>query len=367
MRVLHVVTDMRIANGVMSVVMNYASHMPEDVTFDVVYFKDFPENRKDDIEALGGKVYRLSRPGLKTFIKSDWNGFFKSHKGEYEAVHIHSPHLACMIIPIAKRYGIKKIAVHCHSTWYSLFPKNKFRNMLLSIPVKHMKVQRIGCGRDAGEFWYGKDNFKVLPNAVDCAKFRFDGKKRRDLREKAGYEDTFVVGHLGRVSPPQKNHPFLLRAFAEICKKRPDSVLLMIGADETDELSALAESLGIKDKIRFLGQQKNVPDLLCLMDVFVFPSLYEGLPVSVVEAQASGLPVVMSENVTDEVVCTDSTARLSLDKDPAVWADTAIELSALGVRDTYAQMVSSGWEISESAKVLEGFYRTGEWRKNGGT
>lgn len=362
MRILHIVTDIRIANGIMSVVLNYFKQMPEDIKFDVVYFKDFDENRKDDIKNLGGRVYKLSRPGLKSFRKCDWDGFFAEHKGEYEAVHIHAPHLACMIVPKARKSGIEKIAVHCHSTWYSLFKKNRFRNKMLSIPVKYMRVQRIGCGKSAGEFWYGRNNFKVLPNSIECKKFAFDGEKRQNKRNELGIDGKFVVGHLGRVSPPQKNHPFLIKIFAEICKSKPDSLLLCIGAEMTEELKELATACGVSDKIMFLGQRKDVAELLRAMDVFVFPSFYEGLPVSVVEAQGAGLPVVMSDSVTDEVCCTDRIVTLSLGESERIWAKTAIEYAKKGVSDTCEQLTAAGWNIENTAKILADYYKTGEWK-----
>ena len=361
MKILHVVTDIQIANGIMSVVLNYFRQMPEDIKFDVVYFKDFAQNRKKDIEDLGGTVYKLSRPGVKSFFKCDWDDFFARHKGEYDAIHIHAPHLACMIVPKARRYGIRRIAVHCHSTWYSLFPHNKFRNRMLSLPVKYMRVQRLACGNAAGEFWYGKNNFRVLPNAVACDTFRWKKDVRDAKRSTLGIEDQLVVGHLGRTDPPQKNHPFLIQVFAEICNIHPNSVLLCIGAEATDALQTLASSYGIADKILFLGQRKDVGELLRAMDVFVFPSLYEGLPVSVVEAQAAGLPVVMSDRVTKEVCCTDKIVTLSPERSAKEWAQTAIQYAAFGVTDTYEQMKRSGWDIQSTAAALVHYYRTGEW------
>ena len=364
MRILHVVTDIRIANGIMSVILNYFEQVSQNIKFDVVYFKDFPENRKKDIEALGGRVYKLSSPGVKSFLKCDWDEFLQEHCGEYEAIHIHAPHLACMIVPKAKRYGIKKVAVHCHSTWYSLFKTNKLRNYLLSIPVKYMNLQRIGCGKAAGEFWYGKNNFSVLPNAVECEKFRFDKQIRESKRSELGINNKLVIGHLGRVHPPQKNHQFLIRIFAEIHKIKPESVLLCIGADATDELEELAYSYDISDKILFLGQRKDVRELLSTMDVFVFPSLYEGLPVSVVEAQAAGLPVVMSDSITDEVCCTDKIVTLSLKQSAYEWAQTSIKYAEIGVSDTYEQMKNSGWDIKDTSEVLVNYYKTGVWKND---
>ena len=362
LRILQVVTDIRIANGIMSVVLNYFGQMPENIKFDVVYFKDFPDDRKADIEALGGRVFKLSRPGIKSFFKCDWDEFLKEHEGEYEAIHIHAPHLACMIVPKAKKYGIKKIAVHCHSTRYSLFKSNETRNRILSAPVKHMKLQRIGCGKVAGEFWFGKNNFKVLPNGIDCEKFRFDSKIRESKRAELDINDKLVVGHIGHAHPPEKNHKFLIKVFSEIQKSNPESVLLCIGADATDELQNLASSLGVLDKIMFLGQRKDVNELLMATDIFVFPSIHEGLPMSVLEAQAAGLPVVMSDSVTNEVCCTDKITALPLTLSETEWAKTSLEYASLGLSDTYEQMIKSGWNIKSTSKTLINYYETGVWK-----
>lgn len=363
MRILHVITDIRIANGIASVVLNYFKHMPEDIVFDIVYFKEFENTKRQEFEALGGRVFRLSPPNLKSFFNSDWDLFFKEHKNEYEVIHIHAPHLASLIIPKAKRYGFKKIAVHCHSTWFSLFKKNRLRNKILSLPARYMHIQRFACGTEAGELWFGKGNFTVLPNAIDCEKFRYDKDKREENRKSFCVDDKFVVAHIGRVEPPQKNHPFLLRVFAEICKTRPDSVLLMIGAEETAALKELAETLGILGKAIFMGQRKDITDILRTADVFVFPSFYEGLPLSVIEAQAAGLPIVMSDRVTDEAMCTDKIIALPLEMSAEEWAENILCAAEKGVDDTYGQMQKSGWEINKTAKELEDFYR--KWCYNG--
>ncbi len=364
MKVLQIVTDLRISNGIMSVVLNYAKAMPKGITFDVLYFRDFKENRKADIEDLGGKVYQIKQPGIKSFGHCDIDDFLNGHKGEYQAVHIHAPHLAIMLVPKLRKYGFNRIAVSCHSVWYSLFPKNRLRNHILSIPVKYMNVQRLACGKMAGEFWYGKGNFKVLPNAINCECFRYDEIKRIKKREELGYTDKFVVGHVGRVKPVQKNHPFLIEIFAEICKINSESRLVLIGANKEPELVSLAQKLGVEDKIDFVGQRTDVNQLLASMDVFIFPSFYEGLPVSVVEAQAAGLPVVMSNSVTDEVCCTDKIIRISLEKSAKEWAETAMEYAKKGVGDTFDQMIKSGWDINASGQKLAEFYGTGVFKND---
>ena len=115
MRILHFVPDIGVANGVASVVLNYFRAMPEDIKFDVMYFKERERDRRADIEALGGRVFRINTPGIKSLISSELDDFFEEHKGEYAAVHIHAPYLTCLIAPKARKHGIKKVAAHCRT------------------------------------------------------------------------------------------------------------------------------------------------------------------------------------------------------------------------------------------------------------
>lgn len=358
MRILHFVPDIGVANGVMSVVLNYFRAMPEDIKFDVMYFKERERDRRADIEALGGRVFRINTPGIKSLISSELDDFFEEHKGEYAAVHIHAPYLTCLIAPKAKKHGIKKVAAHCHSTWYSLNPKKEWRNRLFNVPTRFLADRLFACGRDAGRFWYGDDkNFTVLPNAVNCSAYAFTEEKKAAVRAEFGLTpNQLVIGHVGRVTPPQKNHPYLLRVFSEIKKLYPDAVLLMAGAEETDELRELAAGLGISDSARFLGRRSDIPQLLSGMDVFVFPSFKEGLPVSVVEAQAAGLPVLMSDTVTDEVCITDHIKRLSIDADPVAWAKEVETMPGDMRAAAFEKVKECGWDINKCAKTLVDFY-----------
>ena len=158
MRILHFVPDIGVANGVMSVVLNYFRAMPEDIKFDIMYFKECERDRRAEIEALGGRVFRINTPGIKSFVSSELDGFFEEHKGEYAAVHIHAPYMTCLIAPKAKKHGIKKVAAHCHSTLFSLNPDNLRRNQLLNVPTRFLADKLFACGREAGRYWYGKDS-----------------------------------------------------------------------------------------------------------------------------------------------------------------------------------------------------------------
>lgn len=357
MRILHMIPDIGVSNGVMSVILNYAKAMPEDIFFDVVYFSEKEKTKQEEIEALGGRVFKISPPSPKSMLKGEIDSLFKEHKGEWQALHIHAPHFAVFIAPAAKKYGIKKICCHCHSTWYSLDPHNEKRNKLLAAVANGLTDKKFACGRDAGLFWFkNPDNFEVLNNAVDCRKYRYSEDVREEKRKSMNLKDKFVVGHIGRVYPPQKNHPFLIKIFSQIKKIEPNAVLLLAGAEKDDNLSALARESGVEDSIMFLGMRTDISELLQAMDVFVFPSFKEGLPVSVIEVQAAGLPVLMSDTITDETAVTEDVYFMSLNDSAENWAKEAVKISNTKRKDTFEILKKSGWDIFDCAERLADYY-----------
>ena len=181
MRILHFVPDIGVANGVMSVVLNYFRAMPEDIKFDIMYFKECERDRRAEIEALGGRVFRINTPGIKALSRPSLTAF-EEHKNEYAACTY-----PCAVYDLSHRsesekHGIKKWR-HCHSTLFSLNPDNLRRNQLLNVPTRFLADKLFACGREAGRYWYGKDSrFTVLPNAIDCASCLFPWKKRSAAR-----------------------------------------------------------------------------------------------------------------------------------------------------------------------------------------
>ena len=266
------------------------------------------------------------------------------------------PHFAVFIAPAAKRAGIHKVAVHCHTTAYSLSGNGR-RNRLLSLYAKYMVPTRFACSNAAGKMWYGNRPFRVLNNAIDCAAYAYSPEVRQAVRVREQATDAFVVGHIGQATVKQKNHPFLFSVFAQITAQRPGAQLWLIGAQPTPELIALAEKLQITKQIRYFGQRRDVPELLQGCDVFVFPSFSEGLPVSVVEAQAAGLPVVLSDAVTREVACTPLVKTLSLHQSPEEWAGAALQPQPPRQSPT-AALIAGGWNIKEAAFELAQIYRS---------
>lgn len=357
MRVLHMIPDISVSNGVMSFICNYAKAMPSDIVFDVVYFCEKQPNRQSDVESWGGRVYKIDPPSPKDIFGGKMNAFFSQHKGEWSALHIHCPHFAPFIAPSAKRAGIKNIFVHCHTTEYSLVGNSR-RNQILSLYAKYFIDNKFACSKKSGDFWYGNKAYRILSNSVDCKAYEFNPDVRSSIRSQFGFGDSLVIAHIGKTDVKQKNHPFILRIFEHIKASHPTARLMLIGAEPTDELTTLCNSLNIQDNVMFLGARNDVKNLLQAADVFLFPSISEGLPVSVVEAQAAGLPVVMSDTITREVaVCGDVVIK-SLDDGAASWADDCIAASKAVRKSTYSQLVDSGWDITKNAARLANIYKS---------
>lgn len=352
------IPDIGVSNGVMSVILNYAKAMPKDIVFDVLYFQDKNPDKRSEIESLGGRAFKISFPSVKSLLyNSELDKLFCEHQGEWEAFHIHAPHFTPFASRYAKKYGIKKICSHCHTSVFSLNEANEKRNKLLASSVKYLTDKRFACSNESGSMWYNCD-YTVLNNAVDCKKFQFNPDIRINVREKMQLEDKLVIGHIGRTDIVQKNHPFLIDVFSEIHKSNSNSVLLLIGAESDEELTNKCRDYGITDSVFFLGIRDDIHDLLQAIDVFVFPSISEGLPVSVIEAQASGIPCLVSEAITKEVFVSEEILSLPLSTGASIWAQKAIELSKLGRKDNYCLMQKAGWNIYDCAKELADYYRS---------
>lgn len=308
-RILHVVSKLSLNSGVMNVIMNYYRHIDRTkIQFDFLYFEERTPDFKDEIKTLGGNIFFVNKPSLKFLIKiyKEFNNFFFYNSKQYTAVHLHEVYLVHFIKYFCKKYGIKHLITHAHSTKYSDNPKNALRNKIMCLGLKNSATDYFACSKAAGEFYYGKEAVdrglvKIIPNAIDLRKYKFNQTIRNNVRKELNIEDKFVVGHIGRMAT-QKNQKFLLKIFAELRKENDKTVLLMVGDGPLrKELENEITKLKLNDSVILLGIRMDIPNLLMAMDVFVLPSLYEGLPVVCVEAQTTGLRCILSDMITKEV------------------------------------------------------------------
>ena len=314
-KVAHII-DVMDSGGIEAVVMNYYRHIDRKrVQFDFITSDISKIPQKEEIESLGGKIYLVPRfTQLLKFNKS-LKKILKENN--YDIVHCHMGTLALFPLRIAKKCGIKTRICHAHSTTNK---KEWKRNLLKNILKPFSKIYAtdyFACGERAGRWLFGdkffdKDNVVIMNNAIEIDRFKYSDSIRKSVRKELEIEHNYVVGHIGRFVT-QKNHNFLLEVFADVVKSRPDAVLLLIGEGPLEkEMKEKAFSLGIAEKVKFLGVRKDCDKLYQAMDVFALPSLYEGLPVVGVEAQCSGVKCVFSSETTKEILLNESSVMLDL-------------------------------------------------------
>ncbi|WP_186424205.1 glycosyltransferase [Lacrimispora celerecrescens] len=362
-RILHFVSTPAIWSGVMSVIMNYYRHMDRTlVQFDFLCFLHCENSYEDEITSYGGHVYYVKKPGSSMASVREMEKFFKEHEGRYQWFHNHEVYLSFYLWRLVGRYDYGHFAIHSHATRYSDKWLNARRNQLLCYPILFMKCNRIACSRAAGSFLFGEkmvqqNKVYILYNAIDCKKYRYNREKREKLRYLLGVQDKLVIGHVGRFEK-QKNHEFLIESFSILKKQCPESVLILIGSGSLKMvMEQKVKDAGLEDTVFFLGQQNNNQDWYQAMDLFWLPSVYEGLPMAAVEAQASGLPCFLADSITQEVELLDTTKRLSLKKGPEYWAAEACKLYNTLKRDDAWRMVeNAGFGIESSSIALQRYY-----------
>ena len=328
-KILHFVSTPARWSGVMGTIMNYYRHIDRSkIQFDFLCFLPCEESFEAEINSMGGSVFFVSRPMCRQGIM-EIAGFLKIHAREYTWFHNHEVYLSFFLKLLTTHYGLDNFIVHCHATQYSDRPLAALRNQLACLPIPYMNCTRFACSMAAGKFLFeksqaGNHDFLVIPNAVECKRFLYNSKTRSQYRKALHLESSFIILHIGRFSP-QKNHLFLLELFYDIEQLVPAARLLLAGDGYLKEVvEKRAYELGISNKVLFLGQRDDIPALLQAADLFVLPSLYEGLPISCMEAQAAGLPCLISDTITDEVCLNEKVQRLSL-KNRKAWVEKCIE------------------------------------------
>lgn len=364
-RILHVLGS-RPTGGVGAFLYNYHQYIDKSkVQFDYLMFSDFKSGDYDEkVKKLGGRVYVL--PALKhkrlLLLHDLLIQFFAKHASEYNIVHLHTANLAFLVLKVAKKYGIEVRIIHAHATVYSeKYLWKSWRNKVLWYIGKKYATNYCACSKAAGEFYYGKEAVesglvKVIPNAIDLEKYKFNQAIRNKIRKSLQLDDTFVVGHIGRMSPP-KNQIFLLKVFDEIKKTKANAVLLMIGDGPLrPEIEDEILKLSLTDSVILLGVRNDVPNLLMAMDVFVLPSLFEGLGIVVMEAQASGLKCILSDKVPVETNM-GGAEYISLQTYCKQWASAILNCEKKHNRNSYlSNLIKNGYSIKESVEALQNYY-----------
>lgn len=361
-RILHMIGGLDLG-GSQAFVMNvYRKINRKIVQFDFVL--DHPTERflEKKILSLGGKIYELPAFNGKNalLIKKRWCTFLDEHT-EYKILHSHIRSYASLYIPIAKRKGIKTI-IHSHSISNG-FGISSIAKEILQFPLRFQADYFFACSPEAGKWLFGEkicktNKFKVLKNAIDAEKFIFDAQKRKKCRNKFDIDnDTFVIGFIGRVTEP-KNPEFIIDVFYEFVKSHNNTKLLFVGDGVLlQDVRNKTRELGLEGKIIFTGARDDTDYLLDAMDLFIFPSLWEGLGISLIEAQASGIKCVCSERIPESAIITDLVEVIDLDKGAPYWAQRISNIRQVYTRINYFKsIVDAGFEIKSTVNYLESFY-----------
>lgn len=320
----------------------------------------------DEIVATGSEIYYIS-----CYAEENTEQFKKDVRkileNRYDIVHLHTKQWKSFIMEeLCIECGVPKIIVHSHSTGIdTLDPeKRRFETKLHEEIKKKFNVSLAtdfwACSQLAADFLFGeqipKDRIKIMNNAIDVARFSYNREIRKRYREQYHLEDSFVIGNVARFDY-QKNHEFLIDVFAEVAKKVPESKLALIGDGELrKDIENKVKETGMDKKVLFLGKRDDVNNWYQAMDMFCLPSRFEGLPISVIEAQAAGLPCVVSDTVTEEVKVEQNVSMVS-NNDKSGWIKTIIIQAAEGAKRYTADHIKNLYSISENIARIEREYK----------
>jgi glycosyltransferase involved in cell wall biosynthesis len=356
-RILHILDKISIGSGVSSVVMNYYDKLEHSkLTFDFMLNKDVDAKTRAYIESNGSKIYLM--PELKAinifkYIK-ELRAFYKNC--EYKIIHGHVANSAVFYLGAAKNVPYR--IIHSHNTKFADVLWKRARNWVLTRFIKLVANRFIACSYEAAAFLFSKkNNALILNNAINTDKFFFNADTRKSLRKEYKIDDKFVIGHVGKFTT-QKNHEFLIDVFDEFYKINNNAKLLLIGDGELyQKIRQKIKKLELEEAVLFVGLTDNINTYLNAIDVFVMPSLFEGLPVVSIEAQAAGLPVYLSDRITREAAITCKTVFLPLDKE--LWVNELQEVCQHEIQNRLEigmQMKSNRFDIDTQASQLCEYY-----------
>lgn len=374
-RVLHVLGGLNLG-GAESRVMDLYRCMDRDkVQFDfLIHRRDIGSAvcqkhfYEEEVEALGGKVYALPKFMVYNYAvyRRAARDFFRAHH-EFAVVQGHMTSTAAIYLPQAKKAGVPVVCAHARSAGVDKGIKGVITK-LLRIPLLRKADYCLACSREAGEAvfgskWAGSAKARLVPNAINAQRFQYDPALREKMRTELSLGDSFVIGHVGRFHYA-KNHEFLLEIFGRLHqnleKKGKTCKLLLLGEGEgMAAAKAQAAALGVEKDVLFLGNHKDVEAYYQVFDLFLFPSRFEGLPGTVVEAQAAGLRCIISDRITTEVGISELVSFHSLEDGADQWAKEVECSMVYERRDRCEAVRKAGFDVQEQARRLERFYLTG--------
>lgn len=359
-KVLHIVGVMNRA-GLETFIMNMYRNINRDLfSFDFLCLISQKGDYDEEISLLGGEIY---------YVSTDQTGGFARHikkyksikktlhnfKDSYDVLHIHNYHAfdSYILAKAAIDCGFVNVIVHSHNTSVEFHKKlhYAFRPLL-----NGLHIEKLACSKEAGKWLFGRDDIKVISNGIDASKYRFNPKTRNLYRKKLGVENCFVIGHVGRFEYV-KNQIFLCKILPDIQKKIPNAVIVFVGDGiEIDVVKKYCDDNNLEG-VLFLGSRSDVNNMCQVFDVFAFPSFFEGIPLSIIEAETSGLPCIVSTGVSNAIDIVDNIFHIDLDN-PLDWIEKFSVVKKLDYNRfiNYEQIIENGYDINQSRSELENFY-----------
>lgn len=364
------VTESLESGGREAVAMNlYRKIDKQKFQFDFFTLKDEEEFYTKEIKALGGEIYSAKtfskKQNISRFFKKNYRLYKLMKDNKYSIVHIHAcTPLDYIKVLFAKMAKVQNIIMHAHSGYYEL--DNKFKQIIIKIMKKifsNMPNYCIACSKEAGEFLFTKrvinsPKYKIIDNSIDLEKYRFNLEEREYYRKLLNIEDNFVIGHVGRFSK-EKNHEFIIKCFKKIALKDEKSILLLLGNGElTQEIVNLINKNDLNNRVIILPPSKEVNKIYQAMDIFWFPSLFESFGMVALEAQVSGLKVLISNKVPNKICLSNKCEILPLDED--IWYRKTINnMIKSDKRDFLQTNIFGNYDLSKTVTYFQNLYNGG--------
>lgn len=364
-RILNLFTIMN-RGGAETMVMNYYRAIDRSkIQFDFMVHRQERGAYDDEIEAMGGRIFRMCPIYPQNLFRYQQmlKEFFDNHP-EYQILHSHMSELGYFAFKEAIKHNVPVRICHAHSS--PNFKIESFKEKLKVLPreilargMRKLSTDFFVCSRIAGDWLFGKKNenkFIMMNNAVNASSFAYDKKTADKIKSEMKWKDKIVVGHVGRLIIP-KNHTFLIDIFQQFHVKHPQSILVLVGdGDQRENICNKIKKLNLEDSIILLGFRSDTANLYKAFDIFVFPSLYEGLPVSLVEAQSAGLSCIVSNTISTQAQILSNYSILSLKDSPEIWVNE-IEKHLHDKREnTIANIRKAKFDIYSNAEWLTNFY-----------
>lgn len=364
MRVLHYVTKMDRA-GQETFIMNVFREIDrKKIQFDFLCTENSKGDYDNEINQLGGKIYYINLNQKNGKLRHIDNYIIqvkslKSYVKTHEIFHIHTHHAfdAYISAKAAVKVGFKKVIVHSHSDYaeYHIILNRIFRHMLSKLPIIEC-----ACSKAAGEWLFSNKKYLIIKNGIKTEDFKYNKKIRSDYRKLLGIENKYVIGHVGRFEQ-MKNHELIVKAFAEFVNFNPDSSLVFVGDGSLiNQIKQKVEEFGIKDKVLFLGVRNDVNNIYQAMDLFIFPSIFEGLGIVAIEAQCAGLVCLLSDNIPNEIEVSNNIIRCSLNEPLSRWCEKIQQcFNTIKLKERVSgrkKVVEAGYDIIDTCEKISDIY-----------